>query len=255
MLDYPIHTSFSDGKNSHEEIINHAVKSKLSEIGFSDHLCLYFPKWAIKPDDQETITTKILSLKKEKEINVKFGFEVDYLPDKEEEIRILLKNIPLDYVIGSVHFIKDWNFDTNKEKFKTLDIDQFYLDYFSLIQKTAQSGLFDIIGHIDLAKKFGYFPSFDLHDLYHKTAKILSESDVAFELNTSGLDKDCKEFYPSEQFLKILFQHNVPVTLGSDTHQVENLGRYFNDAINLLKKTGYSRIARFTNRKRDYINI
>ncbi len=255
MIDYHIHTNFSDGKNSHEEIIRSAKELNLTEIGFSDHLCLNFPNWAIGLNDIESIANKIILLKNEKDIIVKFGFEVDYLDDKKDEIAEIIDKLPLDYTIGSIHYIKNWNFDTNKKMFKKLDIDQFYLDYFSLINKAAQSGLFDIIGHIDLAKKFNYYPSFDLNTLYQQTAKVLKESDVAFELNTSGLDKRCNEFYPSEPFLQILFQHDIPVTLGSDTHKTEDLARYFNEAISLLKKIGYTRIARFTNRKRDYVNI
>ena len=55
MIDYHIHTNFSDGKNSHEEIIRSAKELNLTEIGFSDHLCLNFPNWAIGLNDIESI--------------------------------------------------------------------------------------------------------------------------------------------------------------------------------------------------------
>jgi histidinol-phosphatase (PHP family) len=54
-------------------------------------------------------------------------------------------------------------------------------------------------------------------------AKSLKEYDLTFELNTSGMDKECKEFYPSDEFLQILCDYKIPVTLGSDSHKVENL--------------------------------
>ena len=115
--------------------------------------------------------------------------------------------------------------------------------------------MFDIIGHIDLAKKFAYYPSYDLTNLYIETAQALKNADVVYELNTSGMDKDCKEFYPSDKFLTILYELNIPVTLGSDSHKVDHLTRYFNVAILKLKKIGYKKLSTFTNRRRDFIDL
>ena len=257
MIDYHIHTNFSDGKNTHVEYLKKSEQLGLKEIGFSDHLCLNYPNWAAKERDFKTISEAIVSLKNQNNSNskIRFGFEVDYIEGKEDEISEILKRFELDYIIGSVHYIKEWNFDTNKKDFIESDIDKFYIDYFNLVQKAARSELFDIIGHIDLAKKFNYYPKFDLNEIYNKTAKVLKESDVTFELNTSGMDKPCKEFYPSDQFLKILFQYGVPVTLGSDSHQIDNLARYFDIAISKLKEVGYSSLAIFENRKRKFIAI
>lgn len=257
MIDYHTHSKYSDGVNSYREIVSAAKKSGLSEIGLSDHFCLHYPKWAVKKSDFSRLTEEIQLLKIEykDQIKIKFGFETDYIEDRENEIADFLHQFPLDYVIGSVHYVNNWNFDTDKKSFSIIDVDRFYIEYFSLIQKAAQSGLFHIIGHIDLAKKFNYYPSFNLTDIYHHTAKILKDADVAYELNTSGMDKDCKYFYPSDQFLKILFQHQVPVTLGSDTHKIADLTRYFDIALQKLKTIGYNKLAVFKNRERDFIPI
>ena len=118
-----------------------------------------------------------------------------------------------------------------------------------------KSGLFDIIGHIDLAKKFAYYPSFNLTDIYLSTARVLKDFDIVFELNTSGMDKDCKEFYPSDKFLEILYKFGVPVTLGSDSHEINQLARYFDIAIEKLKRIGYNSLAVFSNRKRSFLHI
>lgn len=255
MIDYHIHTNFSDGKNSHKDYIEKAKSLNLREIGFSDHICLNFPKWSMKQKDADIANKEIINLKKENNLKIKYGFECDYLLGKEKEIEIFLKRYPIDYVIGSVHYINNWNFDTDKQKFKEIDINQFYINYFNLIKKAAKSGLFDIIGHIDLAKKFNYFPTFDLKDIYRQTAQVLKDSDIVFELNTSGIDKECKEFYPSDEFLQILCDYKVPVTLGSDSHKVENLNRYFNIAIAKLKDIGFNQLALFDKRKRSFISI
>jgi histidinol-phosphatase (PHP family) len=255
MIDYHIHTNFSDGKNSYKDYIEKAKSLNLREIGFSDHVCLNFPRWSMKLKDIDIANKEIINLKKENDLKIKYGFECDYLPEKEKEIEIILKKYPVDYVIGSVHYINNWNFDTDKQKFKEIDINQFYINYFNLIKKAAKSGLFDIIGHIDLAKKFNYFPSFSLHTIYIDVAKCLKEYDLTFELNTSGMDKECKEFYPSDEFLQILCDYKIPVTLGSDSHKAENLNRYFNLAIEKLKNIGFNQLALFDKRKRSFIKM
>lgn len=256
MIDYHVHSIFSDGKNTYQDYILEAERVGLNEIGFSDHICINYPKWAVKLSDFDQVDNEIKQLKlKSKNVNIRYGFEVDYIENREFEISNLLKKFSVDYIIGSVHYVNDWNFDINKKDFLKKDIDQFYKDYYSLVQKAAKSKLFDIIGHIDLAKKFNYFPSFNLTEVFNQTAIILKESDMVFELNTSGKDKDCKEFYPSDQFLKILYEHKVPVTLGSDSHSINHLGRYFNEAISKLKKIGYKQLSIFKNRKRRFIDL
>ncbi|HRW63653.1 MAG TPA: histidinol-phosphatase HisJ family protein [Bacteroidales bacterium] len=257
MIDYHTHSLYSDGKNTYKELLDTAYKKNLSEIGFSDHLCLHYPDWAVKESQLLKLSDDIISLKNNSSspVKVKFGFEVDYIDGKEDEIRKMLEKFPLDYAIGSVHYINNWNFDTIVDDYHSIDIDKFYNDYFLLIQKAAKSKLFDIIGHADLAKKFAFYPSFNLDAIYEETAKVFAESNAVVELNTSGKDKPCKEFYPSVDFLKQCFNHGVPVTLGSDSHHIPHLARYFNDAIQLLIEVGYTQIVSFTQRKPNYIPL
>jgi len=256
MIDYHTHSKYSDGKNTYEEIIRKAVEKGLQEIGFSDHLCLHYPGWAAAKDDFENIKEEITSLKKStNDIQVKFGLEVDYIKSMENNIRDHIKKFPVDYIIGSIHYIDDWNFDTTPKAYPGKDMNQTYLDYFDLLQQAALSGLFDIMGHIDVIKKFNFYPDFDLKPYYERTAEVFSNSDVVFELNTSGLDKPCKELYPSDEFLKSCFDQNVPVTLGSDAHIPSQVARYFSLAVSKLKHVGYRKITIFNQRKRSYITL
>ncbi len=256
MVDYHTHSKYSDGIHSYKEIVQSAQDNGLKELGFADHLCLHFPTWAIQKDHFEDVKYNIGEMKKEyTSIKIKFGLEVDYIEGREEEIAKYINHFPVDYIIGSVHYVNNWNFDTNPDDYQSVVIDQFYQNYFSLIQKAAISGLFDIMGHVDVAKKFNYYPSFDLGDYYKRTAEIFAKSGVVVELNTSGIDKPCREFYPGDQFLKECFSQNVPITLGSDAHSAHEVGRYFNEALTKLKQMGYRKIAVFNKRKRSFIEI
>lgn len=257
MIDYHTHSRFSDGKNTYLELLHEAKNKGVTELGFSDHLCLNFPDWAIKQKDFNNVIKEITDIKETNDlpVKVKFGLEVDYLEGKEQEIKHAIELFPVDYVIGSVHYIDGWNFDTNIKDYNKVDINQFYNDYFIALNKAAKSGLFDIIGHADLAKKFNFYPEFDLNKHYENLAKAFKDADVVIELNTSGKDKMCKEFYPSDQFLSSCFQQNVPITLGSDTHKVSHIARYYDEAIEKLKSIGYRKVATFTNRKRSYLTL
>jgi histidinol-phosphatase (PHP family) len=257
MIDYHIHTLFSDGKDSHEDCLRMAAQYNMTEIGFSDHICLNFPTWAVSADKFISMRDEINKIKNIEELpfKVKFGVEMDYLPGKEAETKVLTEKLKFDYVIGSVHFINGWNFDTDPSNYADKNIDALYNDYFDLLQHAALSGLFDIIGHADVIKKFGYYPSFKLTSLYKKTARAFRKANVTIELNTSGIAKPCNEFYPSEEFLKICRKEKVPVTLGSDAHHATDIGRSFGKAITQLKAAGYKQIAVFENRNRSFISI
>ncbi|OFX86397.1 MAG: hypothetical protein A2W99_13475 [Bacteroidetes bacterium GWF2_33_16] len=257
MIDYHIHTLLSDGKDTHEACLRMAAQYNMNEIGFSDHICLTFPHWSVAESNFVPMKEEIRKIKNIQELpfKVKFGIEMDYLPNREEEIKNVIDKLKVDYVIGSVHFINGWNFDTDPSSYINKSIDSLYTDYFELLQRSTSSGLFDIIGHADVIKKFGYYPSFKLTDLYKQAAKSFRKANIVIELNTSGLAKPCNEFYPSEEFLKICKKEKVPVTLGSDAHQAVDIARNFTKAINLLKATGYKQIAVFENRNRSFVSI
>jgi len=70
------------------------------------------------------------------------------------------------------------------------------------LSQAAESGLFDILGHIDLPKKFGFYPKRDVVPRYEQLFGVVKAADMAIELNTAGLRKDCGEIYPSKAILE-----------------------------------------------------
>lgn len=257
LVDYHMHTNLSDGKNSYLAHIEEARKKDLSEIGFSDHVVLNPVSWRVSPIDYPVMRDNLQKLCAQfsEDVQIRFGLEVDYFPNREAEIKELIEQFPVDYVIGSVHFIDEWNFDSDQSLYGKWTNDELYNMYFERLQQAAKSRLFDIIGHLDLIKKFKCKPEHDQSNLYESTLKILKEADVAIELNTSGLDRPCGEFFPSRCILEKAFYYGLPITLGSDAHKASQVGRHFDLAIDLLKSVGYQKLSRFRNRKRSDINI
>ena len=250
--DYHTHTVYSDGKSEHKSYLQQAVYSGIDELGFSDHFTIFPTNWGVNKKNIDLLKEEVQFLKDKTElpVSVKFGAEVDYIPGKEVEIRSLVNSLPLDYVIGSVHFIGNWNFDNDPEGCRNSDIDKLYENYFSLVRKAISSNLYDIIGHIDLIKKFDCYPSFSPYEWYKKLIRTLKNKDKVVEINTNGLNKPCREMYPEKDFVKMCFQSNIPVTLGSDAHVSNEVGQYFDKATEMLKNIGYRKIASFTERKR-----
>ena len=257
MVDYHMHTVLSDGKNTYEEMIRMAISKGLDEIGFSDHVCLKPVDWAIRMEDIPVMTRQILDLKSEYEnqIQIRYGIEVDYFPGYENELEDLIESIPVDYVIGSVHFIGDWNFDTDQSLYGKWSNDKLYEMYFVLIQQAAQSGLFDVIGHIDIIKKFRVYPETNQDMLFEETIKIIKDRNLVVELNTGGMDRPCAEFTPGSRLLELCHNYHVPVTLSSDAHRVEQIARHYEHATALLSHIGYTEIVGFNKRIRRIIRL
>ena len=86
------------------------------------------------------------------------------------------------------------------------------------------------MAHPDLIKKHRIWPGTSKTRLYRETAKVFAETGVAYEVNTSGMDRPCEEFFPSRELINEFFKAGVPVTLGSDSHKSGQIGRYFGEA-------------------------
>ncbi len=257
LVDYHTHSILSDGTTSYEEMVLAAIEKGLDEIGFSDHVCLKPVSWAMQEVDLPVMTSQIMEIREKYShlIAIRYGIELDYFPGKEEQLFRIIHSLPLDYVIGSVHFIGDWNFDGDQSLYGKWSNDELYAIYFSLVQQAAASGLFDTLGHLDLVKKFSVYPETDQSLLYEETARIISRSGATVELNTGGLDRPCTEFYPGSQWLELLRAYDIPVTLSSDAHHPDQIARHYQQAVTLLKKTGYHQITTFHNRKKSATKI
>lgn len=254
--DYHMHSSYSDGRSIPDDYVAPAISAGLSEIGFSEHLTLFkdLEDWNMNPVNISPYINHIEGLRnRTNEISIKIGLEVDYFAGKEEEIRNFLKPFPLDYVIGSVHYLGEKTVDLGPEFYEGKSIDRLFESYFDSIISAAASDVFDIIGHCDLIRIYGYKPASNMEPLYRKLAKTMKSHNVAFELNTNGRNRPLADFYPDRKFLHIFHEENVPVCVNSDAHMPARVGQYFDEAYELLRYVGFTEMAVFDKRKRRMI--
>jgi histidinol-phosphatase (PHP family) len=213
----------------------------------------------MRADQLDEYVEKVLKTQKDfPQLTIRLALEVDYLPGGEDWIRGLAARFPWDYFIGSVHYVSDdWVVDNPHEisKWKNRDPFEVWSAYFDRLTMAAKTGFFEIIGHVDLPKKFGHRPPPDCASLYEKFLNAAKKHNCAIELNTAGLRKDCREIYPSRQILELAFQKGVPITFGSDAHAPEEVGMNFAEAIRLARSVGYQESCRYTQRKRRMVKF
>ncbi|HCE46138.1 MAG TPA: histidinol phosphate phosphatase [Lentisphaeria bacterium] len=259
LIDYHIHTylcKHADG--APEEYVETAIMRGISEIGFSDHCPLpvgFDSKYRMTVDQFPIYRMMVSDLKRRfPGIKIRYGLEVDWVDGRMDEVFGTLDNETFDYLIGSVHYTDDFPFDNPDfaDKWNEKDfIRKVWNRYFELLLEMVQSGKFDIIGHFDLPKKFGYYPSSmdKIRKMVKNIFKAAAKNNMAVEINTAGLRKPVRELYPSLEILRMANEAGVKLVLGSDSHTPAEIAANFAEAVELAKSAGYDKICSFNQRK------
>jgi histidinol-phosphatase (PHP family) len=239
------------------EYVEKAIQVGTKYLGFSDHAPMDFdPKYRMSFAEMQKYENEVLKAKEKykDKIEILLGYEVDYLQGHMDE-RVL--KAPVDYLIGSVHFIGDWGFD-NPEfigQYENEDIDLIWQKYFDAIKEMAQSKLFDIVGHLDLIKVFKFMPNKDISIIAKDALSAIKEADMVLEINMAGYRKPIAESYPSLSLLQQAYALDIPITFGSDAHKPEQVSLFGEEVEAMAKSVGYTQCAIFHNRKRELINF
>jgi histidinol-phosphatase (PHP family) len=189
------------------------------------------------------------------ETDLRLGIEADFVPGREDRIANLLEGRDWDFVVGSVHFLRDSSLDTEDYSIWGTgeSPERIWRRYFDTIAESALSGLYDIVGHPDLVKVWGDRaprPDRDLRYFYEPAVEAFAESGVAVELSTAGLRKPVGELYPARPYLEMILDAGCPIALSSDAHTPEQLGFRYEEALKLLEELGVRELAVFERRQR-----
>ena len=235
-----------------KEFIMKAIENGTKYYGFADHAPMNFDeKYRMSFEQMDTYENMVNEAKNEfkDKIDILLGYEVDFL-DGFIDDKVIKKDV--DYLIGSVHFLKSWGFD-NPEfigKYKNKDIDKIWEDYFYAIEKMAKSGIFNIVGHLDLLKIFKFLPKKDIRILAKNAIKEIKKSDMVIELNSAGLRKPIGEIYPSKLLLELIKENDIKITFSSDAHKIEDVGFGGKEIVKLAKSFDYHEVAIFKKKER-----
>jgi histidinol-phosphatase (PHP family) len=261
--DYHMHTYLCrHAVGTPVEYAAQALKIGLDEIGFSDHSPMQqddFDNWRMSLSQLEHYVEMVRQAQRDfPQLNIRLGLEVDYVPDQEDWIRELSGRYAWDYLIGSVHYVAvGWDVDNPAKvsEWKKHDPWEVWSVYFDRLTKAVETGLFDIIGHADLPKKFCFYPNQDCTPLFQEFLQTAGRNSTVIELNTAGLRKDCSEIYPSPAFLRLAKDAGVGITFGSDAHAPAEVGLNLDAAVSLAREIGFDRAWTFRGRQRQSVPI
>ncbi len=264
VIDYHTHSRFC--RHAHgeiEEYVQAAVRLGLQEVGCSDHAPLpdnYDPQHRMTLEEYNSSYAPTLFRLVEQyrgKIRIKRGIECDYLEWTDEWTRKFIAENDFDFVIGSVHFVggKGSERPLFGPTYDTAELAGLYEAYFESVRDSARSGAFDIIGHCDLVKKFGQCTSKKIDEALWAALEEIRKSDLCIEINTSGWRRTEQEAYPGESILSLARDLNIPLTLGSDAHKPEDVGKDFERAVTLIERYGRGRLSTFEKRQRSEVKV
>ena len=261
---YHSHCYYCDGSAQPAAYVTEAIRQGFRAYGFSSHAPVPFATtWSMKQENLAAYLAEINRLKEQHQAQIQLytGLEVDFMPGVVGP-RSAARQLPLDYTVGSVHFVEafpdgqPWEIDGAAAIFRDGlnqifhgDIRAAVTRYYELTRRMVTEQCPTIIGHLDKIKMQN--TAADLFseeaDWYQQeilaTLAVIATSPAVVEVNTRGLYKNrTADVYPSRWVLAQMQQRNIPVTISSDAHQPAEIAGYFEHAARVLAEVGYQNI-------------
>lgn len=263
-VDTHIHTLFSHGKATVQEMYAAARDKGMTVFGFSEHSPR--PEGFDYPTDYKAKLTaawpeyirQVSDLKSNNDgIKVLLGIEMDWTTGQDAYIRQKLAADPFDYVIAGIHFLGTWGFDYKADdwaEWTEAECHARYETFFESMIDVAKTGLFNIIAHPDIIKIF----SVDVFRSWIGTSKAqeavrtalcaVKDAGMAMEVSSAGLRKMCKEIYPGPYLMETAKAIGLPISFGSDAHSTASVGYAFDQLAEYARAYGYTQSVYFENR-------
>jgi len=252
IVDYHMHLRDPDERIAHtadavEPFVETAAARGVDEIGFTEHV-YYFRQtralWELPYQtercvyDLDAYVDAVIEAKR-RGLPVKLGLEVDYVGRRQDELASILEPYPWDYLLGSVHWLDGLAADSSPDAgvWAEWPVEEVWRRYFEALAELAASRHVDVLAHPDLPKIFGRRP---------ERIEYPKLDGVALEISTNGRYKPVGELYPD---LELLQAAALPITLASDAHVPENVGRDFDLALELARAAGYETVSVFDQRR------
>ena len=242
LKDLHAHSTYCDGKNTLEEMVEAAIGRGLKTFGISGHSYTAFDtSWCMQKEEipRYLAEMRYLRAKYFDRIHVLCGVEQDYYSEYPTD--------DFDYVIGSVHYIlcegeyvpvdesPEILRDASNKKFGG-DIYALCERYYETVADVVNQTNCDIIGHFNLIAKFNEGGALfdESHPRYvaawKRAADELLTADVPFEINTGAISRGYRSIpYPSPDMIAYIKERGGRFVLSSDAHSVDTIGYRFDD--------------------------
>jgi histidinol-phosphatase (PHP family) len=258
IVDYHLHLRAPDESVDHsvesvERYVEKAAERGIDEIGFTEHV-YYFRQtehiWDVPYQqdrcvyDLDPYVAAIVEAR-HRGHPVKLGLEVDWAPRRAEELADALAPYPWDYLLGSIHFVDGLGIDAKPALVDEVGAETAWERYFAELADAAASALFDSLAHPDLVKIFGI----RLPDPMSLYTEVTAHNRVCLEVSSAGLHKPVGELYPDYELLHMARAAGLRITLASDAHVPQNVGRDLDRAIEHARAAGFETVTVFDQRE------
>jgi histidinol-phosphatase (PHP family) len=257
------HSRFCDGSGDPEEYVKAALDKGFHTLGFSSHAPVPFKNNFAIRNDHEMIeyctTIRDLQVKYKDRISIRLALEIDFIDGITRDFKEFKESCLLDYTIGSVHLVKNGNFDglwfidgpkveSYDNGLKNIfggDIRLAVTTYYEQVDRMIRTQKPDIIGHFDKIKMHNQNRFFHEDDDWYRRLvmdllETIEQTGSIIEVNTRGIyKKRCKDLYPGQWILKEIRKKGLPVTLSADAHRPEEIDGYYSEALEILKEIGF----------------
>lgn len=241
LYNFHSHTQFCDGRADMEQFVRAAISAGFRHYGFSPHS----PVPIESPCNMDMMDVPVYFAEVERlrglcqgtSLQLYAGMEIDYLGENWGPATPYFKRLPLDYRIGSVHFIPsddgmidvDGNFESFQDKMKRHfagDIRHVVESFYRQSTNMIEAGGFDIIGHFDkIGHNAGHYrESIESEPWYESLINDLIDriidAGLIVEINTKAWEGH-RRMFPSRKWLRRLTEADVPILVNSDAHYPE----------------------------------
>jgi histidinol-phosphatase (PHP family) len=265
VFDYHVHSAFSvDCNVPIETSCRAAIAAGVTEIAITDHVD-HVPAdpgfGYYRPDEYLREVDRIRDIFAD-ELVVLRGAEIDFNESTVEQVERFVNEYghSFDFVIGSVHYAPDHAM-IFPDYFAERTLDDVFLPYLDQVQKGVETGWFDVIGHLDLPKRYApkthreYDPA-QYRDRLAPIFDAMIARGTGFEVNTSGLRQTPRTSMPGPAIVRWYAERGGRViTTGTDSHAAQTVGAGLGKTLDMLTLAGIDMLASFRERKATLVPI
>lgn len=256
--DMHLHTRFSDGSATVDQMVETAIEKGLTKIAITDHMPLPYPnRYTMKPDRLLAYRDAVKKAqdKYSDRIQVLLGLEIEVVPSLAFWTDRII-SLGWDWLIASVHTLEKngtkslingtpREFDTALGQMFDNDIQALVQAYYRSMAAMVSMGVFQAVGHLDVIRKHmtSLFPGMETRpfyrDLVNQVLDRAFQAGVAVEINTGGMDHPSHDFYPHVKIVHQCADRGIPLVMSSDAHRPEQMCRYFDHVSDFLPRDSH----------------
>lgn len=255
LTEYHHHTDNSfDSKASMYDVCEQAIRKGIDEICFTEHFSVNpkVPTYGHMDFDRYFSQINACRENYKGSLTIKAGIELCEPHLLKKEYEQALKDLDLDFILGSVHNIDEEKLRKYMMGKENYDV---YQAYFEEVYELVSQADIDVIAHFDLMKRYameslGNYEFADFQGIIELILKKVIERRIGLEINTSGISNvKVKEAFPKIDILKLYRSLGGEIlTIGSDSHRAETVGSMLEDALSMAKQAGFQHVYTFEKR-------